>query len=194
MLDFQASNSKINFVLIFFDAFSLYVDCTTLENKKAITVARQIELFVAKYGLYGQSRITSDLGTEFENELLKYELERLNIPKLCISGHNPQSNRCERSHLEIKKILRTLLHNLYSDLNYKIHMAVYKYNHLGSKYLDGKSPFNVIYGFEPDYLSAWIYIKSFEESDDSYNRASYNVPDQVNNWMKLHSNLLTETV
>ena len=73
-------------------------------------------------------------------------------------------------------------------------MAVYKYNHLGSKYLDGKSPFNVIYGFEPDYLSAWIYIKSFEESDDSYNRASYNVPDQVNNWMKLHSNLLTEKV
>jgi hypothetical protein len=73
-------------------------------------------------------------------------------------------------------------------------MAVYKYNHLGSKYLDGKSPFNVIYGFEPDYLSAWINIKNFEEGDDSYNRESYNVPDQVNNWMKLHSNLLTETV
>jgi hypothetical protein len=62
LVRFSSIKFKNKFCSDFFDAFSLYVDCTTLENKKALTVARQIGLFVAKYGLYGQSRITSDLG------------------------------------------------------------------------------------------------------------------------------------
>ena len=191
LMDFRSANQTFKYVLTALDTFSLFLDCTLINDESAVTVARSISILCDRYGLYGRSTITTDLGTEFINKDLEYELKRLNIPKLKISEMNPQSNRVERSHAEVRKILRTLLHSG-GDLAYKVQLSVMKYNFLETKFLNYKSPHSVIYGYEPNFFSALFNIDSLRENDDDYTLNKIEISESVQKWTKYHENLLLE--
>ena len=182
LLDFTTAGQNFKYVLTLMDTFSLYLECYFLTDKKSTTVAREIALYAVKYGLCGRSEITTDSGTEFDNKNLQKELELLNVTKLKISGYNPCSNRVERAHQEIKRLLRNQLHKRNWDIKFKIEIAVSKYNNQETKFLNYKTPFYTIFGWEADFLSSIFTIKENEEQQ--FDPVEEDIDDQINKWIK----------
>jgi len=192
LMDFTHAGEDFKYVLTLLDTFSLYLEIYFLPDKKSVTVAREIALYASKFGLSGRAEITTDLGTEFENKNLEYELKCLNITKLTISGMNPCSNRIERCHLEIKRLLRNQLHKRNWDMKFKIQIAVNKYNNLESKGLDYKTPFNIIFGWQPDFLSSIFTILENKDEKDRFNPNSENISPEIEKWLHYHNNYIMD--
>ena len=190
LLDFSTAGQSFKYVLTLMDTFSLYLECYFLTDKKSTTVAREIALYAVKYGLCGRSEITTDSGTEFENKNLQRELELLNVTKLKISGYNPCSNRVERSHQEIKRLLRNQLHKRNWDLKFKIEIAVSKYNNQETKFLNYKTPFYTIFGWEADFLSSIFTIKDNEE--EKFDPMEEEVDEDVTKWINYRDHAFRE--
>jgi len=100
---FPASNGS-KYILTAICLFSKYAVCVPLRNKEATTVAKAlVEHLFLKYGLC--HTLLSDLGREFECELLEALSEILGITRLRTSGYRPESNGCcERIH----RVLNTM--------------------------------------------------------------------------------------
>ena len=190
LLDFTSANQDFKYILTMMDTFSLYLESYFLTDKKATTVAREMALYAMKYGLSGRSEITTDSGTEFDNKNLEKELEALNITKLKISGYNPCSNRVERAHQEIKRLLRTQLHKRNWDMRFKIEIAVSKYNNQESKYLGYKTPFYTIFGFEADFLSSVFTIK--EQEEETFNPKEEEIDEKINKWVEYRNKAILD--
>ena len=139
----------------------------------------------------GRAEITTDRGAEFENRNLEHELKRLNITKLKISSFNPCSNRIERAHKEIKRLLRLQLHGRNWDMKFKIEIATQKYNNTESKFLSYRSPFSVLFGWEPDILSTVFTIKESAEERDEYNPNADDVNEDIDRWVKYQEDAIS---
>ena len=192
LMDFSHSEQDFNYILTLLDTFSLFLEIYFISDKKATTVARQIALYSARYGLSGRAEITTDLGTEFINKNLEHELSRLNVTKLKISGLNPCSNRIERAHQEVKRFLRTQLHKRNWDLKFKIEMSVNKYNNTETKFLNYKSPFFIIHGWEPDILSSIFTIREHKLQKDTYKIDQEDISDDIDKWCNYHDAYILE--
>ena len=94
---FPASNGY-RYVLSIICCFSKFGITVPLRNKEAHTVAKAlVEHVFSRFGL--AHTILSDLGKEFENDLLATLTELLGITKLRTSGYRPQANAiCEVWH------------------------------------------------------------------------------------------------
>ena len=182
-------NSKIRYVLTFMDVFSKYIDYQLLEDKKAESVATAIGVLAIKYGLSGRSEITFDLGSEFCSDLLNRILQQISVVKLHISGLNPQSNAIERMHREFRRILQIKM-KLKIKFEAKIALSCYSYNHLEQANLYNKSPFSILFGFEPDFCNLLIESHDFKDSKDNYETVPIDpVPLWVDHLQSLHRDI-----
>ena len=185
----KLNDSKVKYLLTFMCTFSRYMDCEVLPDKKSETVANAIGLICMKYGVFGRSELTMDLGTEFTAESLTRQLQETSICKLHISGLNPKSNAIERCHREFKRILQLKM-RLKLPFEHKIRLSVYTYNHLEQKNLFNKSPFNIVYGFEPDFLGLYFDAKESEEQKDNFDLEPENeTPAWINHLLKIHTEI-----
>ena len=94
---FPASNGY-KYILTVICAFSKFGICVPLHNKEAQTVAKAlVEHVFLRFGL--AHTLLSDLGKEFECELMAALTYILGITKLRTSGYRPQANAiCEIWH------------------------------------------------------------------------------------------------
>ena len=90
------------------DYSSKWIELFALPNKTAVAVEQVLndEIFL-RYGAC--LRLHSDQGVEFDNELLKLQLNRWGIDKTRTSGYAPWSNgQVERSNRSVKGMLRQI--------------------------------------------------------------------------------------
>jgi deoxyuridine 5'-triphosphate nucleotidohydrolase len=109
------------------DGFTRYVTATTIQNKYAETVAGAVlDSFITKFGC--PTRIHSDQGSEFRNNLWTGLMDRLQIKKTETPTYNPHSNLVERFHRSLNQILR--VHMSREDRSWErfVPMACFAYN------------------------------------------------------------------
>ena len=89
--------------------FSKFGICVTLRNKEASTVAKAlVDHVFLKYGLC--TEILTDLGLEFQNELMQELLNILGVARLKTSGYRPQTNgACEVWHRILNSMIAKLV-------------------------------------------------------------------------------------
>ena len=187
LMDFSNASDDFRYVLTFMDSFSLFLDIKFLKDKKALTIAREIILLSVKYNLSGRAEITSDSGREFDNKELQHALDSLNIVKLKISPHNPNSNRVERCHQECKRLLRNQLHKTDFDLKFKIELSVSNYNNLEQKNMNYQSPFKLLFAFEADHLSSvFNFCQNNQNNLDFQVEQKENISKDLEKWLQYH--------
>ena len=187
LMDFSSASNDFRYVLTFLDTFSLFLEIKFLPDKKSLTIARELILLSTKYNLAGRAEITSDSGGEFSNRELQNTLDHLNIVKLRISPHNPNSNRVERCHQELKRLLRNTLHKQQFDLKFKIELCVTKYNNTEQKSLMYQSPFKTLFSFESDHLSSIFNFCQNKENDKSFRiEQKEDISEELLLWTRYH--------
>ena len=155
--------SRIKYVLVIVDKFSLYADCVPLESKKAVEVCQALALLIHKYSIYSLS-ITTDCGREFDNLILEQYLNKFGIIHCKISPYNPMSNRTERVNGELKRFLK-VLDAKEDNIGFYLQMAVHTYNSMPMKKYDYMSPFQIIFGIKPRLALAF---PNFDDNKNTY--------------------------
>lgn len=85
------SSNGYKYIFTALCVYSKYGICVPIRNKEATTVAKAlVEHVFLRYGLC--SEILSDLGLEFNNEIMNELLHLLGVNRLRTSGYRPQTN------------------------------------------------------------------------------------------------------
>ena len=135
------------YILTCIDAFTRFLIATPLPDKSAITVAEALvkEVF-CKLGCSRQ--LVSDLGTEFQNEVIQQLCHMLEINQLRTTSYRPATNgRNERVHRSLNSLMAKLVSD--SQRNWVQHLpaCVMAYNvskHESTSY----SPYFLMHGRE----------------------------------------------
>ena len=144
---FPASNGY-KFVLTIICMFSKYGVCVPLRNKEAHTVAKAlVDHFFLKFGLC--QVLLSDLGKEFENELMSALTQSLGITKIRTTSYRPQSNAiCEVFHRVLNTMFAKCVRQDQKDWSEWLPYINFCYNaaeHSSTKF----PPFYVFFGRMP---------------------------------------------
>lgn len=145
-----------------------YLVAIPIENKSAKTVAKAImEEFILIYG--PMSKILTDMGTEYMNQVLQELCTLMKIEKLNSTPyHHETLGTVERSHRTLNEYLRTYISSDKSDWDIWSKFFVYCYNTTPST-THGYCPFELVFGKLPPVLD----FTSHNEIDPLYNIDSY---------------------
>ena len=98
------THDGMRYILTFQDGFSKYVCTSLIPCKEAAIVAnRLIEDWICLFGV--PTRIHTDQGKEFHNNLWTELCDRLQVKKTVTPPYNPQSNPVECFHRTLNQIL-----------------------------------------------------------------------------------------
>lgn len=142
-IDLFSIESKTYLTLI--DSFSKLGQCIEISNKSTPEVVRALMKYFSFYGI--PKRISSDPGTEFNNELLKEFLCLHNIELHIGTPNNPNSmGLIERFHSTIIEIYRLAKYERKcTDAASVMTYSVMAYNHAIHS-VTGLTPFEVVFG------------------------------------------------
>lgn len=147
-----------------------YVIATSIPDKEAITVAKALVTnFVLIFGI--PSRILSDLGTEYKNEIFARLAEILKIEHSFSTPYRHETvGSIERNHRTFNEYLRTYLPEGRHEWDELLKYFVFTYNITPNIGFDLKyCPYELVYGKTPQLLDA---IKS-DRIDPVYNVDDY---------------------
>ena len=133
------------YILTVLDAYTRHLTTIALAEKSAPVVARALvnEVFM-KLG-YPRS-LLSDLGTEFQNQILDGICRLMGVHKLKTTVHRPSANgRCERSHHTISACLAKLVATNQTDWDEHLPMVTFAMN-CAKNETTNYSPFQLMYG------------------------------------------------
>ena len=158
------------YILTAIDTFSRFLIAVPIRNKTAKTVATALYRFV--FTKFGTSReILSDLGLEFNNDILRQMCELFGIRKLRTTAYHPECNaKVERSHRTLNSILAKAVAENQRNWHEVLDLVVAAYNatsHDSTKF----SPNYLMYGREtnmPIDLIACAPNVETEETTDEY--------------------------
>ena len=135
------------YVLTLCDASTKHVSFYPIQNKQAVTVAKQMSDHVKLYGM--PDRIVTDQGTEFKNQLMDSLCNMLGIARRTTSPYHPESNaQIERQHRTLGNYLRTITSPNQTDWDMLLKDAAFAINiskHSGTGY----TPFELMFGRKP---------------------------------------------
>jgi len=136
------------YILTVLDAYTRYLISVALPEKTATCVSRAlIEEVFFKIGC--PRSLQSDLGTEFQNQILDNICSILGIQKLRTTVHRPSANgRCEKSHRTISACLAKLVAINQTDWDEKLPLVVFAMNCAKSE-ATNYAPFELMYGRLP---------------------------------------------
>ena len=132
-----------NFILVLVDLFSRFTIVRPLQNKSAITVAKEL---VDIFSLFGYPKIIShDNGKEFSNDLLRKIIELSGIEQRVILPYNPRANGANESMVgNIKRIIIKSLKGKSDSWDLYLGSAMLSAN-LTYARLHKNKPFNVMF-------------------------------------------------
>lgn len=147
LMDISVSNQAC-YLLTFVDKFSRFVDAEIVRRKNAEAIVPAMVLLITRNGAEFEANIASDRGLEFLSSALKEAYRRLKVLGHQQSSYNSRANPCERTHKELRRLLRTLRPTS-RDYVQKTLLAVNFYNGLPQAALDMKSPREILTGIPP---------------------------------------------
>jgi hypothetical protein len=181
----HVGHSFAKYILTYIDKFTLFVRARFLINKTADEVGKHLALLISETAAYSVT-LTSDNGTEFKNKLLKQFENSVGLAHFYVAPLNPQSNRVERFHREMKKIVKTLEPSK-EDICYKITMSINQYNQTTTEVLGNRSPFEVMYGRPPQLELSYLHVQDYKMDLDAY---TIDENPEYKQWMTYHHKLI----
>lgn len=140
-------------IITFFCDFTKRLTAEIIPNKEAATVSMKMMEFITHYGGMGRMCITTDNGQEFVGNKTKNLFESLSVEHTTISPKNSQSNRCERTHRDLRNILKSSSVNA-RNIKHKLSLACSIFNHRPTSSLGFRTP-NQVYAnlYPPIYFN-----------------------------------------
>ena len=144
---FPVSERSNRFIITMVDHFSKYSEAFCVPNHRADTVAREImHGWVARYGT--PLKLLSDMGPEFESELMQELCKYMNIRKLRTTPYKASANaNAGRFHRSLNSILAKIMQNHEKHWDEYVPFALAAYRntvHDSTSY----SPNHIIFGKE----------------------------------------------
>ena len=183
----ENSSAGHEYILVITDHFTRYTQAYPTKNKSSVTAAKHLyDDFIFRFG--APTKLLSDQGREFDNNLFK-EVEKLaGIKKIRTTPYHPQTNGLvERMNETILQMLRTLDVTEKSKWHKSLAKVVFAYNATKHK-STGYSPFHLMFGRHPrlpldsflqvpDVKKQKIYSKYAEEWKVQMEKA-YNIANE----------------
>ena len=155
------------YLLVLVDQATRFVMAFPLKRKSAIAVA---EILLQKVCLiWGPfSKIITDHGTEFVNEIVKYLTTALGIEmKVCAEMFH-QSNLSERSIRTVSELLLNRLSGHARNWPMFVQAVLYSINTAQHRTLQGFSPYQLVFGREPRDFLGLDFQKNIDALPISY--------------------------
>ena len=140
------SRRGFEYVLVFEDLFSRWIECVPLRRANATNILEGFtENVILRFGT--PEVFLSDNGTEFKNKLIDERLEQLGIRHSTIPPYHPQANPVERVNRTLKQMIVafTETHDRWDE---HLHEFVFAYN-TAEHSSTGISPAFLNYGRNP---------------------------------------------
>ena len=155
----------VNHILTMLDGFTRFLVAEPIKDTKTETIAQTFyESYVLRFGC--PSQIHSDNGSGFTSKLFAEVTKKMGIYHTFCPPYNPSSNKVERAHQSIMKLVRVDDSKPNRRWTEKLQPAVFLYNSLTHS-ITGVSPFQALYGKPPalpiDYL--WPVHVDMESTD-----------------------------
>jgi hypothetical protein len=135
------------YLLVIVDAFSSWMECCAIPNKKANTVVKAfLDCWVTQHSFC--NRMHTDLGTEFSNVLFKELSARLGFSHTFSSAAHPTSNGAvERANRSIIAYVRKFVveNSGWEDLLFPLRFALNTAPHSTKRF----TPYQMVYGRRP---------------------------------------------
>ena len=146
-LELPQAPGSYRYVLLFEDVFSKYIWLYKVKDKTAATIVRALENLVSHVGV--PTRLTSDNGTEFCNDLNDAATQLLGIKKATSVVRRPQSQgMVERNNKQFIEEMRKRLQQFGRSWTEHVSFIMLAYN--GTTHTKtGVSPYLAFYGRDP---------------------------------------------
>lgn len=158
----RRSINNFQYAVTLVDELSKFLVLIPVTDKSAKTVARAIfEKFILVYG--SMKAITSDLGTEYVNEVIQELTQLLNIEhKKSTAYHHETVGTVERSHRILNEYIRSYLNGNLEEWDVYANYFCFCYNTTPNASTDYKySPFELIHGWKANLPTAFMNGKIY---------------------------------
>ena len=136
-----------SYVLVLSDLFTKDVQCYSLPDQSALSVADCIIDLISRFGV--PKELLTDQGRQFESSLIKIVCDKLGIKKLRTSPYHPQCDgQTERFNRTLCDSLTFLVNENQSDWDVWLPVAVGAYR-TSVHSTTGFSPFELVHGVKP---------------------------------------------
>ncbi|CAB0041169.1 unnamed protein product [Trichogramma brassicae] len=166
---FPRSNSGFEYMLIFEDLFSKWVECIPIRQANGKTILKYLkERIVLRYG--PPTILQTDNGTEFRNTLIDDYLKETNIGHYFNPGYYPQVNPVERTNRTYKTMIKAYIDDNHREWDEKLPEITFAYN-TAKQSSTGMSPAELIYGRKPEQPGSFRREVELEGQDQEQDEA-----------------------
>jgi hypothetical protein len=144
--------------LTFLDGFSRRLTVRHVKSKKAQHMIPAITELIMEAGAIGQAHLITDNGKEFVSKEFEECLTMLAVSHSTISPRNSSGNKIERSHRELRSILRAYDLNP-TNIVHKFYCAAHILNMRPSEGLSNLSPLQVLFNKNPPSYFGHLSLK-----------------------------------
>ena len=152
------------YLLTFVCVFSRFCDCEIINKKSADVMVPALINLITRNGGEFVMEIGSDKGREFINSSISAAYKSLNIFGHSQSAYNSRANICERTHKELRMLMKVLEPNA-TDFKFKTKICVNFYNSQPQERLGNRSPREVLTGCAPRRLLSHLHPEDKEPSN-----------------------------
>ena len=134
-------------ILTCVDAYTRFLIAVPIRDKSARTVAEALMNHV--FGIWGMSRqLVSDLGPEFQNDILKQLCSLLHVHQLRTTSYRPNANgKVERVHRSLNSLMAKVVSDNQKDWSSVLPLCVLAYN-MSKSEATSFSPYYLMHGRE----------------------------------------------
>ena len=142
------SSHHHRYLLVLVCNITRYVILVPIPNKEAHTVAEAIlQKCVFQFGPFQE--FVCDQGKEWNNTVINYIFQALQVNQRFVSVNNHQSNKSERFIATVSSLLTSYLTNNGRNWHLYVNSIAYAYNSFASPSLGNHSPFYLVYLRQP---------------------------------------------
>uniref|UniRef100_A0ABD2WL33 RNA-directed DNA polymerase n=2 Tax=Trichogramma kaykai TaxID=54128 RepID=A0ABD2WL33_9HYME len=166
---FPKSYNGMEYMLIFEDLFSKWVECIPIRQANGKTILKFFkERIVLRYG--PPRTLQTDNGTEFRNELIDDYLHTMNIAHYFNPAYYPQVNIVERTNRTYKTMIKAYVEEDHREWDEKLPELTFAYN-TAKQSSTGMSPAELIYGVQPEQPGSFRRELELEAQDQEQDEA-----------------------
>ncbi len=146
---FPKTQNNNRYILVFTDYLTKWVEAIAIPNQSAQTVAENfIEYIISRHGC--PTKIISDRGKSFLNEIVDQITSSLSIKHLKTSGYHPQTNGLtERFNRTIAEILSLYVSSNQKDWDIILPLLLFAYR-TSTHSSTNETPFYLLHGRNPN--------------------------------------------